>query len=213
MKKMIVGLLIACMASACGWQLRGSVATHENLKSVYLSAENVHGELMRELKQALQTNKIPLAENSNATLNLFIREELQDRRTAAVGADALTSAYELTLTVNYDLLTAQSEPVSSLDTITATRTFDYIAEGASSGAREEAKLLSEMRREIAQQLIRRMNALSAKLTSSSTETPSSTSAAPSTIDPTTGQTATPVTTPADQATTPATAEQNGQAAP
>lgn len=188
MKKMMIGLLLALMTTACGWQLRGSTATHDNLKSVYLSAEDVHGELMRELKQALKTNDIALAESSNATLNLFIREELQDKRTAAVGADALTSAYELTLTVNYDLLTAAGEPVSALETATATRTFDYIAEGASSGAREEAKLLSDMRREVAQQLVRRMSALSANITTSN-------SAAP-TAPPSTDQ-----------------AEQNGQAAP
>src|SRR5690606_23076450 len=140
-----------------------------------------------------------------ATLNLFILEELQDRRTAAVGADALTSAYELTLTVEYELLSAKGEAVGTVDTVTVTRTFDFIAEGASSGAREEAKLLSEMRREIAQQLIRRMSALSANLTSDSAEPSSPTPVVIPDSSSSSGTTAEPASQ-----TTPAMTEQNGQ---
>lgn len=170
MKKIIAGLLIACVTTACGWQLRGSVAAHQNLQSIYLSSEDTHGALVAEIKQVLEANKIALAEKaSEASLSLFINDELYDRRTAAVGADALTSAYELIYTVHYNVRTATGGPVTSLGTAMVTRTFDYSASGASSGAREEALLAEEMRREMAQQLIRRLNALSLNLTTAPVE--------------------------------------------
>lgn len=166
MKKIIVGLLIACVTSACGWQLRGSIATHKNLQSVHLSFEDTHGPLEAEIKQILKANKIAVAEKSSeASLSLIVESEDYDRRTAAVGADALTSAYELIYTVHYDVRTAAGAPVTSLGTAMVTRTFDYSASGASSGAREEALLTGEMRREMAQLLIRRLNALGDNLTS------------------------------------------------
>lgn len=183
MKNIIVGLLIACLTTACGWQLRGSMATHENLKSVYISAEDTHGALVAELKQLLKSNNVALVEDSSAaTLSLIIRDENQDRRTAAVGSDALTSAYELFLTVHYHLQNAKGAPVSSQGSAMVTRTFNYSAAGASSGAREEALVLAEMRRELAQQLVRRLSALSANIepptTSESTQAEHNGQAAP-----------------------------------
>lgn len=170
MKKLIVGLLIAYMVSACGWQLRGALATHENLHSIYLSSEDKHGALEVEIKQLMAANKIALAETAGeASLSLFIESADYDRRTAAVGADALTSAYELIYTVHYDVRSATGAPLTSLGSAMVTRTFDYSAAGASSGAREEALLRSEMQGEMAQLLIRRLNALSENLPTAPTE--------------------------------------------
>lgn len=165
MKAIITCLLLACLTTACGWQLRGSLATHENLHSVYLTAKDAHGAFYNELQEALITNKIALSENaSSASLSLFIRDEIPLRRSAAVGSDALTSAYELILTVHYDVHNASNTPMSSLSSASVSRTFNYSANDASSGAREEALLLGEMRRELAQLLVRRLSALSANLT-------------------------------------------------
>src|SRR5690606_6091351 len=141
MKNIIAGLLIACVTTACGWHLRGSVPTHQNLQSVYLSSEDTHGALAAEIKQVLAANKIALADSqSQGSLSLFITHEHYDRRTAAVGVDALTSAYELIYTVHYDVRSAAGAPVTSLGSAVVTRTFDYSASIASSGAREEALL-------------------------------------------------------------------------
>ena len=179
MKKITVGLLIACMVSACGWQLRGAVATHENLQSIYLSSEDTHGALEVEIKQLMAANKIAVAETAgDASLSLFIESEDYDRRTAAVGADALTSAYELIYTVHYEVRSATGAPLTSLGSAMVTRTFDYSAAGASSGAREEALLTREMQREMAQLLIRRMNALGENLTNAPAETNANGQASP-----------------------------------
>jgi LPS-assembly lipoprotein len=164
MKHLIAYLLLVSLTTACGWQLRGSLATHENLKSVYIEAEDTHGALYNELQEVLKSNKIALGESaSSASISLFIRDEIHDRRTAAVGSDALTSAYELMLSVHYHVANANGAPMSSLGSAMVTRTFNYNASGASSGAREEALLMSEMRREMAQLLVRRLNALSVNL--------------------------------------------------
>lgn len=160
MKRLIAGLLIACLTTACGWQLRGSSSVTPHLQSVYIDSADTHSALINNIRQILLANDVALENDSSAaTLTLLVIEERHDRRTAAVGSDALTSAYELFLTLNYDIRTPAGKSVSTQNTAVITRTFNYSASGASSGAREEALLLSEMRRELAQTIVRRLSAV------------------------------------------------------
>lgn len=164
MYKLIASLLIASLLGACGWQLRGSSPVGHNLKSIYLTSEDNYSPVRLELEQLLAIHDIALAKTaSESDMQLHILEEIADRRTAAVGVDALTSAYELFLSVHYEMRSPEGAPVSNLGSALATRIFNYTAEGASSGAQEEALLQEEMRRELAQTLLRRLAAISQHL--------------------------------------------------
>lgn len=157
MRLILVAVLTVFMLGACGWQLRGSMPISANLQSVYLSVENTYGPFATELQQRLNASKIALAEAPElASLSLYIREEQLDRRTAAVGSDALTSAYEVALTIDYEIFTADGQAASPITSASVMRTFNYSASGPDSGTEEEALVLSEMRRELAQTLIRRL---------------------------------------------------------
>jgi LPS-assembly lipoprotein len=163
MYKLIASLLIASLLCACGWHLRGSTPVS---KSIYLSSEDNYSPVRLELEQLMAIHGITLAASpAESDLQLHIEEEIADRRTAAVGADALTSAYELFLTVHYQMRSPEGLPVSDQSTALVTRIFNYTAEGASSGAQEEALLLEEMRRELAQMLLRRLSAINQHLNS------------------------------------------------
>jgi LPS-assembly lipoprotein len=166
MKKFIAGLLMISLLGGCGWQLRGSSATTTSkLDSVYISSEDNHGPFVTQLLQSLRSDKIAVVDSSDkAALSLYLLDERHDRRTAAVGSDALTSAYELTIMVEYEIRTPAGQVIRSPtinlpNTASVTRTFNYSAGSATSGAREEALVLGEMRRELARALIRRLNAI------------------------------------------------------
>jgi len=160
MKRILLGLLITCLTTACGWQLRGSSSMPHSLERLYLVATDAHGELATQLRQQLLTHKVVLTEKaSDAPLSLYVLEEQIDRRTAAVGADALTSAYELFMTATYEVRDNAGQLIAPRATASITRTYNYNANDATSSSREESLLLKEMRRDLAQQLVRRVNAL------------------------------------------------------
>lgn len=165
MKKIITTLiattLLVSLVSACGWQLRGTTNLPDDLTSLYVSAEDAHGALITEVKQQLKAQKVTVATTASAApYTLAILEEENDRRTAGVGSDALTSAYEITLKAEYEIRAANGAVLAPATTATTTRTYNYSASNASSAAQEEAILLREMRRDIAQQMLRRLQTLS-----------------------------------------------------
>jgi LPS-assembly lipoprotein len=157
---MIATLLLISMVSACGWQLRGATTLPNDLTSLYVSAEDAHGALITEIKQQLKANKVMAATSASAApYTLAILEEESDRRTAGVGSDALTSAYEITLKAEYEIRSQNGAVLAPATTATTTRTYNYSASNASSAVQEEAILLREMRRDIARQMLRRLQAL------------------------------------------------------
>lgn len=160
MMRLTLCLFLALLTTACGWQLRGSSSIPQALERIYLTSSDEHSALTTDVRQVLLTNKVVITESSSdAPLSLRVLEENIDRRTAAVGADALTSAFELYMTVGYEVRDKQGELLAQPATASITRIYNYNPNDAASSAREETLLVREMRQDLAGQLIRRVNAL------------------------------------------------------
>ena len=159
MKKIIASCLIAITLSACGWHIRGAIDLPKDLTHLYISAVDSKGALMTELRQLLKANRITLVESeSDAKYSLTIIEETKDRRSAGVGGDALSSSYELTLKAIYEIRLKNSSEVSKATAISV-RSYKYKSDSINSATQEEILLDEEMRRELAQQMLRRLNAV------------------------------------------------------
>ncbi len=183
MKKIISCLALTLLTSACGWHLRGAVDVPQNLSQLYISAVETRStstsksttnstatsttELMSELRQLLKANRISVVDDSKAAnYELNILEETIDKRTTGVGNDALSSAYEITLKANYEIRTKNSV-LATKATASSLRSFNYNTASISSSAQEEMLLIKEMRRELVQQMLRRLNAVITHPTTSS----------------------------------------------
>jgi LPS-assembly lipoprotein len=173
MKKIIVSLLVLTL-SACGWHLRGSATGDDKLAmtspvDVVIVTQDDHSPLINTLRQSLRSYKINELTAANATsLTLNVNREVLDKRTAGVGSDALTSAYEIILRVDYSISNA-SGVITPLDTSArATRTYNYNVNNANGAAQEEELVLREMRRELANTVLRRVKNLSVKAASTPT---------------------------------------------
>ena len=182
MKKIIASLLILSL-SACGWHLRGSASGSDKLAmtqplNLIIESNDNHSQLINALRQALPGYKITEVEKNTAqTLTLDIDKEILDKRTAAVGQDALTSGYEIILRVPYRL-SNNGETITPKDTSARiTRTYNYNVNNANSAAQEEELVLREMRRELAQTILRRVKSLAAKQSSAPAASAQSSSAA------------------------------------
>jgi len=169
MKKIIVSFLVLTL-TACGWHLRGSAAGEDKLAmttplDLVIITKDDHSPLVNALRQALPGYKINELTAANATsLTLNLNREVMDKRTAGVGSDALTSAYEIILRVDYSISNVNGV-ITPLDTSARTsRTYNYNVNNANSAAQEEELVLREMRRELANTILRRAKNLSAKKT-------------------------------------------------
>jgi LPS-assembly lipoprotein len=167
MKKIIVSLLVLTL-SACGWHLRGSVAGEDKLAmtaplDLVIIAKDDHSPLVNALRESLPGYKInELAASTANSYTLNLGSEKLDRRTAGVGSDALTSAYELTLRVDYSIINAAGSTITPRETSARiSRTYNYNVNNANGAAQEEELVLQEMRRELAQSVLRRLKKLSA----------------------------------------------------
>ena len=186
MKNIIVSLLVITL-SACGWHLRGSATGEDKLAmttplDLVIVAKDNHSPLVNALRESLPGYQISeVKEASAGSLTLTLYPEILDRRTAGVGSDALTSAYELTLRVNYVVENAKGV-ITPRDTSARTsRTYNYNVDNANSAAQEEEMVLLEMRRELAQSVLRRLKKLNANPMPSPTS--ASTSSAPAATAP------------------------------
>lgn len=167
MKKIIVSLLVLTL-SACGWHLRGSASGEDKLAmttplDLVIATKDDHSPLINALRQSLRSYKInELDVATSSALTLSLGREILDKRTAGVGSDALTSAYEIILRIDYSVSNAQGIITPLGTNARISRTYNYNVNNANSAAQEEELVLREMRRELAQTILRRVKNLNAK---------------------------------------------------
>lgn len=167
MKKIIVSLLVLSL-SACGWHLRGAAAGGDKLAmaaplDLVITTKDNHSPLIIAVRKALPNYKINELTTANSqTLSLNLDRETLDKRTAGVGSDALTSAYEIILRVDYSISNANGVITPINTNASISRTYNYNVNNANSAAQEEELVLHEMRRELAQNILRRTKNLAAK---------------------------------------------------
>lgn len=175
MKKIIASVLVLTL-SACGWHLRGSASGDDKLAmtapmDLVIIAKDDYSPLVNSLRESLRDYKITEVKSATGTtLTLNLDAEKFDKRTAGVGSDALTSAYEIILSADYSISNANGV-ITPVDTSARTsRTYNYNVNNANSAEQEEELTLIEIRRELAHTILRRVKNLNAK-TKASAATP------------------------------------------
>jgi LPS-assembly lipoprotein len=159
MKKLLTCLTLGLALSACNWHLRGSTEDTNQLSQLYISAIDSRGALMTELRHILKASHTAITQDSlAANYSLRILEEKKEKRSAGVGGDSLSSAYEITMTAPYEIQLKNSNQIIK-GTAISVRSFNYNTAAINSAAQEEAVLDTEMRRDLAQQMLRRLNAV------------------------------------------------------
>lgn len=166
MQKIAIGLLIFTL-SACGWHSRGG----DNLPDasapmdLLVKASDNYSPLVITLRETLPVyNIIEVNSASEKALTLSIGSEHMDRRTAGVGSNALTNAYEMTISVDYSVTNQDGELTPTGTKARVSRTYNYNVNNANSAEQEEKIVISEMRRELSQSILRRTRSISAKET-------------------------------------------------
>ncbi len=156
----IITLLILALAiTACGWRLRGTLTLPEGLESIQIVDNANSSFLSKQLTQLLEANGVALVD-ANPDMFIVLIEEREDKRIIAVGSNTLASEYELSSEARYFINDAEGKMLTPESTVSVVRSYEFNENDVVSKAEEERIIQQEMRRELAQQIIRRLRFVS-----------------------------------------------------
>ena len=146
---------VVLLVNACGFQLRGDYLLAPELQTLYISSADRHGELTREIKQHLTINQVNLVSQFNKNIpEMRILKDTLDRRTLSVSPNGQVAEYELIYTVRYELRMANKD-IQAFK-IELNRDYQDDPNFALAKSRELSLMLSEMRKEAADKILRNM---------------------------------------------------------
>lgn len=157
----IIGL--ALLLCACGYSLRGNDVLSSKFDTVLLNSQQPNSEFSRLLRRSLEISDVTLisatSDSANAEqLILDIGSEQVISRPVSVNPRARAAQYELRLSVNISLRRS-GEQLISPETLTVERSYFEDIENITGNQEEIEIISSEMRRELVNQLMRRLAAV------------------------------------------------------
>ena len=151
---------LACMLGACGFQLRGTSDTDagvpEAWKSMHLVTANPNGEFSRDVQTRFAANGVQWQDRQDANFRLVLSPERFSQRNLSLNAEARAAEFELTMRAQFSVLDADNNEVIASTQVSTIRQMENDPRNVM-GKSEEIRLLkSEMRAELAQQIMRRI---------------------------------------------------------
>ena len=148
-------VLLAGPLGGCGFQLRGDAALPEDIRSVYVNAP---AELRDEIQIFLEGGGVELVNSrADADASINVTRELFDRRVLSVDpSTGKEREFELAYTVDFNVVRGNGAAVMSGQSINLLRDYVFDPDSVIGKSREENVLIEEMRRDAAQQLLRRL---------------------------------------------------------
>lgn len=148
-------ILVLSLLQSCGFQLRGDYLLSPQLQNIYVSSVDKHGELTRIVKQHLMLNKINITPTlTQQTPELRILKDTLDRRTLSVFSNGQVAEYELIYSAKYELI-FNHEDIRAFE-IELNRDYQDDPNLALAKSRELTLMLSEMRQEAADKILRNL---------------------------------------------------------
>lgn len=146
---------LVLLLNGCGFQLRGNYLLAPELQKIKFSSVDRHGELTRLVKQNLTLNNVTLVPQSSQSIpQMRILKDSLDRRTLSVFPNGQVAEYELTYTVRYQILVPNKPPQNF--SFELNRDYQDDPDIALAKSRELSLMLSEMRQEAANKILRDM---------------------------------------------------------
>ncbi len=151
---------LAIMLNACGWHLRGTIALPSNVESVFIDNRASDTALADDLSNLLRSNGATLTQGSgNADMVITLLSFDQKRRISGLSSNTLVNEYELISEAEFEIKNASGEILLDPTLSSLSRIYRYDQNAVVSAAEEEKLINNELRLELAQQIIRRLQFL------------------------------------------------------
>ena len=157
-------LILSCVSvilSSCGFSLRGSDVLSSKFQVIQLDMEQPNSEFSRLLRRSLEVADVSIESvaltNSDSPVLLVSNERIVSRP-ITVNPRARAAQYEMRLSINIALGNAERYLISPETLMVERIYFEDVANIA--GTQEEVEIITaEMRRELVNQLMRRLEAV------------------------------------------------------
>ena len=153
MVKIAMVTALAVMLSSCGFHLRGNLPLSQ-FRAIYVQSE-AHSELAKLLNQRLRQNSVQLLDSMQADApTIQLVTDTLERRTLSLFPSGQVAEYELIYKVSYYLIMPGQEP--AFNQFELYRDYQDDPNQALAKARELDLLLSELRQQAANRIIRQL---------------------------------------------------------
>ena len=155
--------LFVLLLSACGFHLRGQ--TSMPFQSIYLIAPNLNTPFVNELRRNLVASKVALSNDvEHADIVLDIVLENTEKQVLSLGGDGRVNEYRLISRVSLRAYDRQNQEVIPAEEMLQRRDYSYDDTQILAKEAEESLLYQNMRTDMVQQILRRLNRVKPALT-------------------------------------------------
>ena len=149
----------ACLLAACGFQLRGTgggVEVPDDWRYMYLVTNTPNRELSRAVRTGFAANGVEWQEKEQANYRVILGPERFSQRNLSLNADARAAEFELTMRSTFSVTDNKGETVMPQTTASVVKQMENEPQNVGGKSEEIRILKAEMRRELAQQIMRRI---------------------------------------------------------
>jgi|TARA_B110000503_G_scaffold37745_2_gene61716 LPS-assembly lipoprotein len=161
---------ITCLLGSCGFHLRGmgnaGASLPESWKSMYLMTGNPNGEFSRDVSSQLAANGVQWTDREKANFSLVLGPEQFEQRSLSLNSEARVAEYELTMRSEFSVRDAENNEIVALTTVTVVKQMENDPRNAVGKEGEVRLIQTEMRTDLAQQIMRRISFYAASITQS-----------------------------------------------
>ena len=147
-----------CLLTACGFHLRGVGGTTvpDQWKSMYLVTNNPNSEFTRAVVAQFAANGVQWTDAKSANFSLVLSPERFEQRNLSLNSEARVSELELTMSSRFRILDTAKEEVMAPTTVSVIKQMENDPNNAVGKEGEVRLIQTEMRSELADQMMRRI---------------------------------------------------------
>jgi LPS-assembly lipoprotein len=150
---------VTLLLGACGFQLRGTgdVSVSDQWRSMYLVSSNPNSEFSQEVKTRFAANGVEWQDDkTQANFHLVLGPERFSQRNLSLNSEARAAEFELTMRSTFSVREMSGKEIMTNTTGSVVKQMENDPRNVVGKAEEIRILKSEMRIELAQQILRRI---------------------------------------------------------
>ncbi|PWB34392.1 hypothetical protein DCO48_06745 [Pseudomonas sp. SDI] len=156
-KRNLLVMGLAVLLSACGFHLRGTDTNALTVKDMNLSARDAYGPTVTQLRNVMKNSGVNVS--ASAPYELVLTSESETQRAASYAGAGRSVDYELSTVLSYTIQGRNNAPLLS-DKLEVQKIYSYDGNNITGSGQEAAQIRSEMRRELVQKMMSRLQMLS-----------------------------------------------------
>ena len=151
---------LTLLLAGCGFQLRGvgdqGTKLPEEWKSMHLATGNPNGEFSREVQTRFAAQGVEWTTPKSANYRLKLGPERFSQRNLSLNSEARVAEFELTMSARFSVMVQGNQVLIEHAEVTTIRQMENDPRNVVGKAEEIRILKSEMRADLARQIIRRI---------------------------------------------------------